>query len=136
MVCLGAQQPDEAIIPAWNHARRHAAQRNDEPTRLCLVEVHDLSAPLCLLVVGAVASNFVQVKALFAPEIVKPKFDKLNPVNGFKGISLVQNLYRARQEPDQVHVVFWVLYSAIKVAPRHCATAGMPLGQTQHSPPV
>jgi flagellar biosynthesis protein FlhB len=92
-----------------------------------------LSAPLLAsLVVGAVASNFVQVKALFAPEIVKPKFDKLNPVNGFKGIFFSSKTYiELGKNLIKFTVVFWVLYSAIKGGLRDIVpTAGMPLGQT------
>ncbi len=75
-----------------------------------------LSSPLlAALVVTSVAANFAQVKALFAPEVIKPKFDKLNPLNGFKNtffsaktyIELVKNLFKFA-------VVFWLLYSAIK----------------------
>src|SRR5437899_2382675 len=46
-----------------------------------------LSTPLLgALMLTAVAANFLQVKALFAPEVVKPKFDKLNPLAGVKNI--------------------------------------------------
>jgi flagellar biosynthesis protein FlhB len=79
-----------------------------------------------------VASNFIQVKALFAPEVIKPKFDKLNPLNGFKGIffsaktyiELVKNLIKFA-------VVFAILYSAIKGSLRDIVpTAGLRLDQT------
>jgi flagellar biosynthesis protein FlhB len=92
-----------------------------------------LSAPLLgALMVAAVASNFIQVKALFAPEVIKPKFDKLNPVNGFKGIffsaktyiELVKNLIKFA-------VVLAVLYTAIKGSLRDIVpTAGLRLDQT------
>ena len=92
-----------------------------------------LAAPLlaALVVVGA-GANLMQVKVLFAPEIVKPKFDKLNPLNGFKNIffssrtyiELVKNLIKFA-------VVFWVLYSAIKGSLRDIVpTVGMRLDQT------
>ena len=38
------------------------------------------------LFVVAAAMNFLQVKALFSMEVIKPKFDKLNPVKGFQNI--------------------------------------------------
>ncbi len=91
-----------------------------------------LCAPLLgALVVAAVATNFVQVKAMFAPEVIKPKFDKLNPVNGFKStffssktyIELLKNLVK-------FGVVFWVLYSSIKSGLRDIVpTAGMGISQ-------
>lgn len=91
-----------------------------------------LSAPLLgALVVAAVATNFVQVKALFAPEAIKPKFDKLNPVSGFKGvffssktyIELVKNLIK-------FVVVSWVLYGSIKSGLRDIVlTPGLGISQ-------
>jgi flagellar biosynthesis protein FlhB len=92
-----------------------------------------LSAPLLgALVVAGVAANFVQVKALFAPEIIKPKFEKLNPLAGFKNIffssrtyiELVKNLIK-------FGVIFWVLYSSIKGSMRDIIPiASMRLDQT------
>ncbi|HEX2597259.1 MAG TPA: EscU/YscU/HrcU family type III secretion system export apparatus switch protein [Terriglobales bacterium] len=92
-----------------------------------------LSAPLLgALVVAAVAANFVQVKALFAAEIIKPKFEKLNPLAGFKNIffssrtyiELVKNLIK-------FGVIFWVLYSSIKGSMRAIIPiASMRLDQT------
>jgi len=92
-----------------------------------------LSAPLlAALVIAGAAANFIQVKALFAPEAVKPKFDKLNPLKGFKNIffssktyiELVKNLIK-------FGVVFWFLYSAIKGSLRDIIpTAGLRLDQT------
>lgn len=92
-----------------------------------------LSAPLLgALVVAGIAANFVQVKALFAPEIIKPKFEKLNPLAGFKNIffssrtyiELVKNLIK-------FGVIFWVLYSSIKGSMRDIIPiASMRLDQT------
>jgi flagellar biosynthetic protein FlhB len=53
-----------------------------------------LSAPLMVsIVMVSAALNFLQVKALFAPEVIKPKFDKLNPINGFKNIFFKPRTY-------------------------------------------
>lgn len=92
-----------------------------------------LSAPLLgALVITAAASSFMQVKALFAPEVIKPKFDKLNPLSGFKNtffsskayIELVKNLVK-------FVIIGWVLYSSIKGSLRDIVpTAGMRLDQT------
>src|ERR1700757_1682220 len=75
-----------------------------------------LTAPLlaALMVVGA-AGNFLQVKALFAPEVIKPKFDKLNPINGFKNVFFSPNTYlELVKNLIKFVVVLWVLYLAIK----------------------
>lgn len=92
-----------------------------------------LSAPLlgALVVIGA-AANFMQVKALFAPEAIKPKFEKLDPMKGFKNIffsaktyiELVKNLIKFA-------IVFWILYTSIKGSMRDIVpTAGMRIDQT------
>ena len=92
-----------------------------------------LSAPLLgALAIAAVAANFFQVKALFAPEVVKPKFDKLNPLTGFKNIffspktyiELIKNLIKFT-------IVFWLLYSTIRDNLRNViSTAGMRLEES------
>ncbi|HKS73600.1 MAG TPA: type III secretion system export apparatus subunit SctU [Terriglobales bacterium] len=92
-----------------------------------------LSTPLMgALMIVAAAGNFMQVKALFAPEVIKPKFDKLNPMSGFKNtffspkayIELVKTLVKAI-------VVFALIYGAIKASMRDIIpTAGMDLNQT------
>jgi flagellar biosynthesis protein FlhB len=92
-----------------------------------------LTTPLmAALMVGAVAANFVQVKALFAPEVIKPKFEKLNPVEGFKNMFFTSKTYiEMAKNLLKFVIVFWMLYSAIKgglsdIVP----TAGMQIGQT------
>jgi len=92
-----------------------------------------LTAPLlAALMVGAVASNFVQVKALFAPEVIKPKFDKLNPVNGFKNTFFSSKTYiELAKNLIKFIVVFWMLYAAIKGSLKEIIpTAGMSVEQT------
>ncbi len=92
-----------------------------------------LSAPLlAALVVAGAAGNFMQVKVLFSPDIVKPKFDKLNPLNGFKNVFFSPNTYiELIKNLIKFGVVFWILYSAIKGGLRDIVpTAGMRLDQT------
>lgn len=92
-----------------------------------------LSAPLLgALVVMSTAANFMQVKALFAPEAIKPKFEKLDPMKGFQNIffsaktyiELVKNLIKFA-------IVFWILYTSIKGSlPDIVPTAAMRIDQT------
>jgi flagellar biosynthetic protein FlhB len=92
-----------------------------------------LTAPLmaALMLAGA-AANFIQVKVLFAPEVIKPKFEKLNPVNGFKNVFFSPNTYiELIKNLIKFTVVFWLLYSAIRGSLRDIVpTAGMRLDQT------
>ena len=53
-----------------------------------------LAAPLLIaLMVMAAAITFLQVKSLFAPEVIKPKLDKLNPLKGFKNLFFTARTY-------------------------------------------
>jgi len=91
-----------------------------------------LLAPLLgALVIVSVAGNFIQVKSLFAPEVIKPKFDKLNPINGFKNTFFSPNTYvELVKNLIKFIVVLWVLYLAIKGSLRDIIpSAGMRLDQ-------
>ena len=91
-----------------------------------------LSLPLLgALMLVAAAGNFMQVKALFAPEVIKPKFTKLNPINGFKGVFFSPNTYlELVKNLIKFTVVLWVLYVAIKGSLRDIIpSAGMRLDQ-------
>ncbi|MEW6729815.1 MAG: type III secretion system export apparatus subunit SctU [Acidobacteriota bacterium] len=52
-----------------------------------------LAPVLAANVVLALAIDFIQIGALFTAETIKPKFDKLNPVNGFKGLFANKKTY-------------------------------------------
>jgi len=75
-----------------------------------------LSTPLLgALVIMAAAANFLQIGGLiFSPEALSPKFEKLNPVQGFQNlffksktyIELIKNLVK-------FSVVIWLAYSTI-----------------------
>jgi type III secretion YscU/HrpY family protein len=59
-----------------------------------LLKFFVLSMPLLLgLSLVAIAANFLQVKAMFATEILSPKFEKLNPAAGFKRLFLESRTY-------------------------------------------
>jgi len=75
----------------------HGEMRHDEMLHLtgyAWARFLLLSAPLlgALFVVSA-AVNFLQVNVLFAPEVIKPKLDKLNPLKGFQNIFLKARTY-------------------------------------------
>jgi len=92
-----------------------------------------LSTPLLgALMVTGVAANFIQVKALFAPEVVKPKFEKLNPLAGLKNIFASPKTYiEVVKNLLKFAIVFWVLYGTIRNGLRDVIpTAGMDVAQT------
>ena len=75
-----------------------------------------LLAPLFgALFMVSLAINYVQVKSLFSLEIVKPKFDKLNPVNGFKNIFFKAKTYiELAKNILKFAVIFALLYFILK----------------------
>jgi flagellar biosynthesis protein FlhB len=91
-----------------------------------------LSAPLLgALMAAAAAASFMQVKALFAPEIIKPKFDKLNPLQGFKNTFFSAKVYiELAKNLIKFGIVFWILYSVIRGSMRDIVpTVGMRIDQ-------
>jgi len=92
-----------------------------------------LSTPLLgALMITAVAANFVQVKALFAPQAIKPKFDKLNPMAGLKNIFASSKTYiEVVKNLIKFAIVFCVLYQTIRRALRDVVPmAGADIAQT------
>jgi type III secretion YscU/HrpY family protein len=77
-VLTGELKPDELLRrtgEAWFHGLLSAAP---------------LMGGLCVV---AVCVTFLQVRALFAPEVLKPKFDKLNPAKNFQNMFLKPRTY-------------------------------------------
>lgn len=63
----------------------------------------------------ALAVDFMQVGALFTTETLKPKFDKLNPVNGFKGIFFQKKTYiELLKTILKISILTWLFYAIFK----------------------
>ena len=74
-----------------------------------------LSAPLlCGLVAVSLGVSFVQVRALFAAEIIKPKFEKLNPLAGFQNIFFKPRTYlELGKNLLKLCIVAWLAYKFV-----------------------
>jgi type III secretion YscU/HrpY family protein len=83
----------------------------------------------CLPLVGglmgvAVAANYAQVRSFFSAEVIKPKFDKLNPLTGFKNL-----FFRAQTYIDLIKTILkfaliaLLLYLALRGALRDLVLA-------------
>src|SRR5262245_62083697 len=75
-----------------------------------------LSAPLLgALFLGSAAINFLQVKIMFSPEVIKPKFNKLNPIKGIQNL-----LFKSRTYLELIKnlikfvVVFFLVYGTLQ----------------------
>lgn len=68
---------------------------------------------LCAVVIG-VGINFIQVGALYTTETLRPKFSKLNPINGFKRMFSTQGLVNLVKSCLKLVIVLYFAYSTIK----------------------
>jgi flagellar biosynthetic protein FlhB len=65
-------------------------------------------------VVIAVVVNYLQVGPLFTTETLRPKFSKLNPINGFKRMFSTQGLVDLVKSCLKLIIVLYFAYSTIK----------------------
>ncbi len=67
-----------------------------------------------LLVAVSIFSYVVQFGFLFTLEVLSPKFDKLNPVNGIKNLFSKRIFVELLKAAIKVVIVFWVVYPILK----------------------
>lgn len=92
-----------------------------------------LSTPLlCGLMAVSLGVSFVQVQALFATEIIKPKFEKLNPVTGFQNIFFKPRTYlELAKNLAKLCIVAWLAYKFVGASLRDLMlTATLPLEES------
>lgn len=77
-----------------------------------------LTAPLLgALVVVAAGVMYLQVQTLFSFDVIKPKFNKLNPISGFQNIFFKSSTYiEAVKNILKFVVVFFLVYKFIKAS--------------------
>ncbi len=74
-----------------------------------------LLAPLfTILVFVAFLSNYLQVGSLLAFEAIRPKFSKINPIEGFKRLFSAQAAMELAKSILKLMVVSWIAYVTIK----------------------
>lgn len=64
--------------------------------------------------VGALIINFLQVGAIFSGDPLIPKFEKLNPIEGFKNMFKMVTLIELVKNLAKLGVVFYIAYSTIR----------------------
>ena len=77
---------------------------------------------LSLLLVGIVV-NYAQVGNLLTFEVLKPKFEKLNPVNGIKRLFSLRSTFEAIKGLIKISIVGWICYAVISDRYVELATA-------------
>lgn len=74
-----------------------------------------LSAPFLLVsIIFAIASDYFQVKWKVTTEPLKPKFNKMNPVNGFKKIFSSRSIFELVKSIAKICLLAYVAYSTLK----------------------
>ncbi|ABO50903.1 flagellar biosynthetic protein FlhB [Desulforamulus reducens MI-1] len=80
-----------------------------------MINVFVVFTPLfILLMVVALGVNLAQVGFLFAPEAIKPKLDKLNPINGLKNMFSGRAMFELVKSLLKITIVGWVVYAAVR----------------------
>jgi flagellar biosynthesis protein FlhB len=69
---------------------------------------------LAALMAAAIAGNLVQTGPVLSAEPVKPDFDRLNPVNGFKKLFSMRTLFDAARSVVKLVLLGLVVYHALK----------------------
>lgn len=77
--------------------------------------IGEILAPLFLaaILIG-ILFNFLQVGAFFQPDLIKPKFDKLNPISGFKRIFSTRAIAELAKSLLKLIIVFGIAYLTIR----------------------
>ncbi|AQS59810.1 flagellar biosynthesis protein FlhB [Desulforamulus ferrireducens] len=68
---------------------------------------------LLVLMVVALGINLAQIGFLFAPEVIKPKIEKLNPINGLKNMFSGRAMFELVKALMKIIIVGWVIYAAV-----------------------
>jgi flagellar biosynthetic protein FlhB len=79
---------------------------------------------LLLAALVAIAGDFFQVGALFATKAIEPKFDKLNPVKGFKNIFSQRTVVELVKNIIKMLVMGWVAWMVFQKYVGHFLSVG------------
>ncbi|WP_347491375.1 flagellar biosynthesis protein FlhB [Desulfoscipio sp. XC116] len=67
-----------------------------------------------IIIIAAVAANVLQVGVLFAPQVLQPKFERLNPMEGFKRIFSLRSLFELVKNLLKIIIVAATVYWVVK----------------------
>lgn len=79
-----------------------------------LVTLKTLAPILIIGFIVAFVSDYIQVKWKVTTKPLKPKFSKMNPINGFKKIFSVNSLVELIKSIAKIILIGWVSYSYLK----------------------
>ncbi|MBR4984059.1 MAG: flagellar biosynthesis protein FlhB [Lachnospiraceae bacterium] len=80
-----------------------------------IVKIVTIILPILLIgFVVAFVSDFVQVKWKPSSSLLKPKFSKMNPINGIKRLFSIQSLVELLKAFIKITIIVWIAYSYMK----------------------
>jgi len=97
-------------------------------TRDALAQTGMLVLPLLLaIMLTAVAANLLQTGALLSPYPIKPDWNRLSPVTGFKRVFSMRTLFDTMRTLLKLSLLGYVVYGALaSLLPQFHQIAGMP----------
>ena len=69
---------------------------------------------LAAAILLTVIATFAQTRMLVAFESIKPKFDKLNPINGFKNLFSLRSVIELLKGLIKIVVLFFLIYTSLR----------------------
>lgn len=69
---------------------------------------------LALLLAAGLAVNFMQVGFLFAPDVISPKFERLNPISGFRKFFSVRSFVELIKSILKLTIISYVVYATFR----------------------
>ena len=87
----------------------------DEILTQCVVTFAKTAGPMLLItVVTAVVATFAQTRMLVAPQLLKPKFSRINPMQGFKRLFSMRSVVEAAKGIIKIVVLLYLIYSCVR----------------------
>ena len=80
-----------------------------------IVLIAQVAGPFLVVgIVMSVTATFAQTQLLVSAELLKPKFDKLNPLEGFKRLFSMNSLVTALKNLLKVFVLLYLIYDCLR----------------------
>ena len=71
--------------------------------------------PLLLIVAGtAIVATFAQTRMLFSGEAMRPKFSRINPLEGFKRLFSIRSVVEALKNTIKIAILLFIIYRFFK----------------------
>lgn len=87
----------------------------DEILTQCVVTFAKTVGPLLLVTAAtAILATFAQTRMLVAPQLIKPKFSRINPMQGFKRLFSMRSVVEAVKGIIKITVLLYLIYICLR----------------------